>query len=142
MQTDFMRKLEAAGRLGVGRHLATLEIDNAAQGSGSTTRPVTATVIDNVPRITGVVPNPFGGPAVPSADIRFTLGAPATVRAWIHDLRGGLVKDLGSLAGTTGENHYTWDGRDRNGARLASGTYVFVMEALGREERIGLRLIH
>ncbi len=128
--------------LGVGRHQSTLEITNTDQGAGTTSRPVTVVVINNVPQITAVVPNPFGSSAVPETEIRFTLGGTATVRARIHDLRGGLVKDLGSQAGTAGENHFTWDGTATNGSRLASGKYIFVLEAVGHEERTNIMLVH
>ena len=66
----------------------------------------------------------------------------ATVTARIHNIRGGLVKDLGSMAGVAGENHFTWDGTGRGGVRLASGAYVLILDALGREERTSIMLIH
>ncbi|MEN8007518.1 MAG: trypsin-like peptidase domain-containing protein [Candidatus Krumholzibacteriota bacterium] len=132
----------AAADLGVGRHQTTLQIGNTDNGAGTTSRPVTLAVVANVPRLIGAVPNPFGNGSVPVTEIRYTLGNDATVRARIHDIRGGMVKDLGSMAGVAGENHFLWDGTGQGGARLASGTYVFVLEALGREERTSIMLVH
>ena len=93
-------------------------------------------------RITGVVPNPFGSGAVPETQIQFILSQAATVHAKIYDIRGGMVKDLGSMAGVAGENHFTWDGTGQGGARQASGAYVFIMQTLGLEEKIGIMLAH
>ena len=128
--------------LGLGRHQSTLDINYAGSGTGTTYRPVTVTVMANVPRITGVAPNPFGSPVHPTTEIRFTLAGAATATARIHDIRGGMVKDLGSMAGVAGENHFPWDGTGQNGARQASGVYVFILNALGQEERINIALVH
>jgi len=128
--------------LGVGTYQATVDIVNDGQGAGTTSRPVTLTVYANVPRITGVVPNPFGGSAAPETEIRFTLGGNAGVSASIYDLRGRLVKDLGSMAGVPGPNHFTWDGTGPGGARLPSGSYYLILEALGQEEKASIMLIH
>jgi len=133
---------ETAENLSVGRHQSTLQITNAGSGSGTTIRPVTVTVVANVPNVTGAAPNPFGSPAFPETEIRFTLAGAATATARIHDIRGGMVKDLGSMAGVAGENHFTWDGTGQDGARLPSGLYVFILEALGREERTNIVLVH
>jgi len=133
----------SAVNLSVGRHQSGLEITNNGLGTGTTVRAVTVTVMSNVPHITGVVPNPFGGPAHSTTEIRFTLAGAATVRARIHDIRGARVKDLGSMVGEAEkENHFTWDGTGQDGARQASGVYVFIMEALGREEKINIMLVH
>jgi hypothetical protein len=133
----------SAVNLSVGRHQSGLEITNTGLGEGTTARPVTLTVLSNVPHITGVVPNPFGSPAHPTTEIRFTLAGAATVRARIHDIRGIRVKDLGSMVGEAEkENHFTWDGTGQDGERQASGVYVFIMDALGREERINIVLVH
>ena len=132
----------SAENLSVGRHQAGLNIVNTDQGAGSTARPITLEVFSNVPKITGVVPNPFGSGGYRITEIRYTLGGAATVKARIHNIRGGMVKDLGSMAGVAGENHFIWDGTGPGGARMASGTYVLVLEAVGREERTSIMLIH
>ena len=132
----------SAENLSVGRHQAGLNIVNTDHGAGSTARPITLNVFANVPKITGVVPNPFGSGAYTITEIRFTLGGAATVKARIHNIRGGMVKDLGSMAGVAGENHFIWDGTGQGGARMASGTYVLILEAVGHEEKTSIMLIH
>jgi flagellar hook assembly protein FlgD len=133
---------ESAANLGVGRHTSFLEITNTGLLEGITNRPVLLTVVANVPRITGVVPNPFGNGDYPETEIRFTLGGPATVIARIYDIRGGRVKDLGSMAGVAGENHFTWKGNTDLGGSAPSGKYIFILYALDREERTNIILVH
>ncbi len=128
--------------ISVGRHQGGLNIVNTELGAGTTARPVTLNVFANIPSITGVVPNPFGSGAYTITEIRYTLGGVATVRARIHNIRGGMVKDLGSMAGVAGENRFIWDGTGPGGARMAAGAYVFILEALGREEKTSIMLIH
>jgi hypothetical protein len=132
----------SAVNLGVGRHESVLEITNTESGGGSTDRPITVTVSSNEPKIIGVVPNPFGNGAVPETEIRFTMGGAAAVTARIVDILGRRVKDLGSMTAVAGENHFTWDGTGQDGALQASGAYIFIMETLGREEKISIMLIH
>ena len=100
------------------------------------------TVSSNVPQITGVAPNPFGHGEFREIEIRFTVAGAATVQARIVDILGRRVKDLGSMTATAGENHFTWDGTGQDGALQASGAYIFILDALGREEKISIMLIH
>jgi lysyl endopeptidase len=132
----------AASELAIGKYSSALQINNTSAGAGNTTRPVSLTVVATTTRITGVVPNPFGSGAVPETQIQFILSQAATVHAKIYDIRGGMVKDLGSMAGVAGDNHFTWDGTGQGGARQASGAYVFIMQTLGLEEKIGIMLAH
>ncbi|HOX24869.1 MAG TPA: C25 family cysteine peptidase [Candidatus Krumholzibacteria bacterium] len=73
------------------------------------------------------VPNPFN----PQTVIGFALPRDANVRLRIHDLRGRLVRTL--LAGplAAGRHEVVFDGRSDDGQRLASGTYVYRLEAGG-----------
>jgi hypothetical protein len=128
--------------LGVGTHRSTLQIVNPSSGGGTTERPVTVTVVANEPRITGVVPNPFGSPAVPETQIRFTLGSPASVTARIYDVRGRKVLDLTDPATDAEGYYFTWDGYDHRGRRAPSGKYIFVLNAVGQELRTKIILVH
>jgi hypothetical protein len=132
---------ESAANLGVGRHTSFLEISSTGLGMGTTNRPVLLTVVANVPRITGVVPNPFGNGDYPKTEIRFTLGGSATVTGRIYDIRGGRVKDLGSMDGVAGENNFTWKGGTDLGGSAPSGQYIFILYALGWEERTNIILV-
>jgi len=74
----------------------------------------------------GIQPNPFN----PRVTIRYQLVSPARVSLSIYDLAGRAVRDLvdGDLV-PSGEYTATWDGRDRHGRDLASGTYLCRLEA-------------
>ncbi|MCA9729233.1 MAG: CehA/McbA family metallohydrolase [Candidatus Eisenbacteria bacterium] len=81
--------------------------------------PATAQLLPNSP-------NPF----TPQTDIRFILpqspnGAEHRVRLTIHDPSGRLIRDLGERKLGAGEHRWTWDGRDDDGVRVASGVYLY-----------------
>ena len=75
-------------------------------------------------------PNPFN----PETWIPFQLHAPAQVRLSIYDVRGARVRQLdlgyraaGQYRTSAGAAH--WDGRDQHGAPVASGVYVYRLQA-------------
>ena len=75
-------------------------------------------------------PNPFN----PDTYIPYQLHAPAQVRLSIYDVRGALIReiDLGyRVAGQylTSASAAHWDGRDRRGQRVASGVYLYRLQA-------------
>ncbi len=70
-------------------------------------------------------PNPFN----PSTTIGFTLPHAGDVRLAIHNVRGQLVHTLVSGLTAEGRHQAVWDGRDRYGHRVASGLYLFRMQA-------------
>ena len=75
-------------------------------------------------------PNPFN----PDTYIPYQLHAPAQVRLSIYDVRGALIRelDLGyRVAGPylTSANAAHWDGRDHRGQRVASGVYLYRLQA-------------
>ena len=75
-------------------------------------------------------PNPFN----PDTYIPYQLHSPAQVRLSIYDIRGALVReiDLGYRpAGQylTSTNAAHWDGRDHRGQRVASGVYLYRLQA-------------
>ena len=75
-------------------------------------------------------PNPFN----PHTYIPYQLHAPTQVRLNIYDVRGALVRtiDLGYRpAGQylTSTNAAHWDGRDQRGQRVASGVYLYRLQA-------------
>jgi hypothetical protein len=129
---------QEAGGLAAGTHRAEVEFVNTALASGSVTREVTLVVLSNAPRLVGPVPNPFTF----ETQVRFTLGGAASMRARIYDVRGRLVRDLGTMAGQAGDNYWTWDGKNDQGGRAPSGVYGFVMTGLGQELRTNIVHIH
>lgn len=75
-------------------------------------------------------PNPFN----PETWLPFQLHAPAPVRLSIYDVRGALIReiDLGYRAAgqyLTSTSAAHWDGRDQHGQRVASGVYLYRLQA-------------
>jgi len=75
-------------------------------------------------------PNPFN----PETWIPYQLHVPAPVRLSIYDVRGTLVReiDLGyRVAGqySTSARAAHWDGRDHRGEHVASGVYLYRLQA-------------
>ena len=75
-------------------------------------------------------PNPFN----PETWIPYQLHVPAQVRLAIYDVRGALVReiDLGYRAAgqyLTSASAAHWDGRDHQGQRVASGVYLYQLQA-------------
>jgi hypothetical protein len=73
-------------------------------------------------------PNPFN----PRTTIHFDLAQAGPVDLSIYDLRGALVRQLADGRHYEPGNHgIVWDGTDRSGRTVASGTYFVLMEAGG-----------
>ncbi|MGD9548641.1 MAG: FlgD immunoglobulin-like domain containing protein [Candidatus Krumholzibacteriia bacterium] len=73
-------------------------------------------------------PNPFN----PATTIRFELERPATVTLAIHDLAGRRIATLAAAADLGGGAHeYRWSGMDDAGRSVASGPYVYRLQAGG-----------
>ena len=72
-------------------------------------------------------PNPFN----PTTRIRYVLPASAEVAVQILNLRGQVVRTLAKGREVAGKHSVTWDGRDDFGRNLASGVYLYRLEAKG-----------
>jgi hypothetical protein len=72
-------------------------------------------------------PNPFN----PTTTIAFTLPRTSTVRLRVYNIRGQVVKTLmdGELGG--GRHTVQWDGTDAAGRKVATGIYLYTLEAGG-----------
>ncbi len=81
----------------------------------------------------GPFPNPFN----PTTRLRFALTADAECRIRIHDLRGRLIWDSGSISGQAGINTVTWSGCDGGGKQAPGGVYVYRLLAGGRSAASG-----
>jgi hypothetical protein len=68
----------------------------------------------------GIYPNPFRN----AASFSFTLKQAGPVEFDVFNIRGQLVSRLRSTQNAKGLNTITWDGRDINGQKLASGVYI------------------
>jgi hypothetical protein len=66
-------------------------------------------------------PNPFN----PSTKISFALPEAGAVKLQIYDLLGNLVNTLVNDHKTAGRHEVVWNGRNRSGATVASGIYLY-----------------
>ena len=66
-------------------------------------------------------PNPFN----PSTTVKFGLKDDGHVQLNIYNIRGQLVRQLMNTSKPAGSYTLEWDGRDRNGNILPSGTYLY-----------------
>ena len=70
-------------------------------------------------------PNPFN----PSTTIRYDLPAQAEIRLTVYDVLGRKVRTLVQQNQSAGAHTVVWDGRDASGRQLASGVYVYRLQA-------------
>ena len=70
------------------------------------------------------VPNPFN----PRTEISFDLARPGQTRLSIFDVRGMLVVQLLDENLPSGPHSVIWDGLDRSGRSVGSGTYFYRLE--------------
>jgi hypothetical protein len=66
-------------------------------------------------------PNPFN----PRVKISYALNSNALVLVTIYDIQGRIVRTLFNGPQTVGKQSVTWDGRDRIGREMPSGTYLY-----------------
>ena len=71
-------------------------------------------------------PNSFN----PSTTIGYSLPGEAFVTVKVYDVLGQEVKTLRNTMETTGNHYVVWDGRNTAGASVASGVYMYRMEAM------------
>ncbi|MCH8956849.1 T9SS type A sorting domain-containing protein, partial [candidate division KSB1 bacterium] len=70
-------------------------------------------------------PNPFN----PSTTITFGVPEASEVKLAIYNLRGQLIQTLHSGPIAAGQHSVVWNGNDFRGAKVASGVYVYRLEA-------------
>ncbi len=98
--------------------------------------PVTGSVTGEKPVVpSGYVlaqnyPNPFN----PTTTIEFTLPITEKVRIDIFNLNGELVNTLVQGIQQAGTHQVTWDGTNKAGETVASGTYIYTLKS----EHVGL----
>jgi len=94
----------------VGGYSAKLETTTDAD-SGDTPRALA---------VTGVTPNPFN----PRTKIAFAVPRAGHVDVRVHDMRGRVVKTLVSGDMAAGRHERVWEGRNDDGAPVATGVYL------------------
>jgi hypothetical protein len=72
-------------------------------------------------------PNPFN----PHTEIRFELARDSRVLLRVYDVSGRLVRLLNDSTLPAGSHRAIWDGTDGAGRAVASGTYLYRLDAAG-----------
>ncbi|HEU4928941.1 MAG TPA: FlgD immunoglobulin-like domain containing protein, partial [Candidatus Krumholzibacteria bacterium] len=72
-------------------------------------------------------PNPFKT----STNVEFSLDAPADAQVAIYAVDGSLVRVLAKQSFPAGRAAVAWDGTDRSGKSVASGTYLARLSGRG-----------
>ena len=99
-------------------------------GLTGTSRPIAASLT--------TYPNPFYLGREP-ATVRYEVGQSADVQLTLYDVRGRKVRTLADGIHSQGTFTTTWDGRDDQGRRVASGVYFCRLTTEGTEERSEVR---
>jgi hypothetical protein len=76
------------------------------------------------------VPNPFN----PETTIAFNLPEAGPVRLTVYDISGKLVRTLVDEPREAGRHKVTWQGDDEAGHPVASGVYLYQLDAVGVRE--------
>jgi hypothetical protein len=79
-------------------------------------------------------PNPFN----PNTTITFSLPESMDIELEIFNLQGQKVKSLAKGIHSAGPHQVSWDGRDENGNRVASGVYIY--QLLSGNQRIAKKM--
>jgi hypothetical protein len=87
-------------------------------------------------RLAAISPNPFN----PSTTIAFELAAAGPVELAIFDLGGRLVDVIAAGDRPAGRHQAVWNGRNRAGLAVPSGTYVCRLVAAGQTQTMKLVL--
>lgn len=129
MKIDSLRLEWPSGQVDVYTNVQTNTVYRAVEGAGL--NPLTTEVGDESSAIPlnftleQNYPNPFN----PSTVISFQLPVSSKVRLVIYNIAGQLVQTLLDRTASAGTHSVAWDGRDVRGQMVASGVYVYKLEA-------------
>jgi hypothetical protein len=70
-------------------------------------------------------PNPFEN----TVNIGYFLDAPSKVSIDVYSIYGVLVKSIQNELEINGAHEITWDGKNSAGAKLANGSYIYIVRA-------------
>jgi len=89
--------------------------------------PIQNNTVPAVTRLNGNYPNPFN----PETTIAFSLARSGKVALKVYNLRGELVTTLVNDNRNAGDYAIRWNGRDQANRAVASGIYLYRLEANG-----------
>ncbi|MBT4503537.1 MAG: T9SS type A sorting domain-containing protein, partial [Gemmatimonadetes bacterium] len=70
-------------------------------------------------------PNPFN----PETTIGYDVAEKGSVRLRVYDVAGQVVRELIDSVQPAGSYRVVWDGRDKDGAQVANGVYLYELTA-------------
>ena len=76
-------------------------------------------------RLLAATPNPFN----PSTTLRYVLDRGSATHLAVYDLAGRKVRVLVDGFQPAGDHAVTWDGRNQSGSSVASGIYLYILQA-------------
>jgi hypothetical protein len=82
---------------------------------------------------------PLGALMHEGVDLAVHAGTRGPVAVKVFDVRGGMVRDLGSVATGRSGQVVHWDGTDRSGRHVAAGVYF--AGASSKEQQAGCRIV-
>ena len=112
------RTLADEARIQVLKALTSLKVRTAVEADGNATTP-------HEFKLEQSFPNPFN----PSTTIEFSVPVRGAVQLTIYNLVGQQVRKLNSTVLDAGNHSIRWDGRDDGGSELATGAYLYRLEA-------------
>ena len=77
----------------------------------------------------GIIAQSYPNPFNPETNIAYTLNAPANVRIQIYNVTGQLIRTFDVGYQPAGNYSVHWDGRNENEETIASGVYLYRIEA-------------
>lgn len=86
---------------------------------------------------TGNYPNPFN----PMTTIRFNVGSREKIQVSIFDMAGRLICNLANQTFDPGLQEVVWDGTDKVGGEVASGTYFARLKTASSQENLKVMLV-
>jgi flagellar hook assembly protein FlgD len=87
--------------------------------------PVTGETPTKVFQLAQNHPNPFN----PLTNIRFTVEKSGPLELAVYDVSGRKIRTLVRGITEAGDHLVTWDGTDRSGGRVPSGTYFYKLRS-------------
>ena len=117
-------------KLTPGNHRMLLQLFSGPDELGS--RTFDFLVVDKL-MLTSVVVYP--SPILDRGNFTYMLSHDAKVSARIFSLNGRLISSVGPELQQAGFGQLKWDGTDENGANLANGSYLYLIEATDGETR-------